>query len=236
MRTSSIFALSFLALAAVACGGSSSDDTSAPGDTANGSDEEIKASVIGEESNGKTVEVALGRSFTIALQDNSASSAYRWSIKSVDKTIGDPKESYVPPPNKACLGCAGTAKFTWSTKSPLNLVGKHDITLILQRPWAETTPPAKTFTVTVNIVDKSAAICGGLRGATCGNDSYCDFEVKARCGMGDQTGTCNTRPEFCPALVMPVCGCDGKTYNNSCEANRAGVSVIGASFDGACPK
>ena len=39
--------------------------------------------------------------------------------------------------------CAGTAKFTWSTKSPLDLVGKHDITLILQRPWAETAPPTE---------------------------------------------------------------------------------------------
>ncbi|MHC2990107.1 kazal domain protein, partial [Pontibacter sp. HJ8] len=30
----------------------------------------------------------------------------------------------------------------------------------------------------------------------------------------------------------PVCGCDGKTYGNACEANRSGVT---ASTKGACP-
>ena len=226
MRTSSIFALSFLALAAVACGGSSSDDTSAPpADTADGSDEEVKAAVIGEESNGKTVSVVLGRSFTIALADNGASTGYAWKVTSVDKTLGYPKESSVPG-DASKPGSPGTKKFTWSTKSPLDLVGKHQITIEKIRPWAETTPPAATFKVTIDILDTTTSVvCGGLRGATCTKGSYCDFPAKASCGMADQTGSCNPTPEFCPAVVMPVCGCDGKTYNNGCEANRAGVSV-----------
>lgn len=28
---------------------------------------------------------------------------------------------------------------------------------------------------------------------------------------------------FCPAYVDPVCGCNGETYNNSCEASCDGV-------------
>lgn len=49
---------------------------------------------------------------------------------------------------------------------------------------------------------------------------YCN--VGAACGV---QGVCAARPRACTAVVSPVCGCDGKTYRNACEAARAGVSV-----------
>jgi hypothetical protein len=56
---------------------------------------------------------------------------------------------------------------------------------------------------------------------TCGAAlEYCN--VGAACGV---QGVCAARPRVCPAVVAPVCGCDGKTYRNACEAARAGVSV-----------
>jgi len=237
MRFSSLVAvLGIAALSTasiVACGGTSSDDpnASATPATDDGAAEEIKAAVIDESMDGKTVPVALGKSFTIALSDN-ASTGYLWSVKSVDKDLGAPKETTVPG-DVSKPGASGLKKFTWSTKSPLGLVGKHTITLDLNRPWSETSPPAKTFTVTINITDSAAAAtCGGLIGKSCGSaDSYCDYAIAASCGAGDQTGKCDAKPQFCPALVLPVCGCDGKTYNNSCEANRAGASVASS---GAC--
>lgn len=215
----------------VACGGTSADEPTTSGDPAtdDGAAEEIKASVIDESMNGKTVPVTLGKTFTIALSDN-ASTGYVWSVKSVDKTIGAPKETTVPG-DVSKPGASGLKKFTWSTKSPLDLVGKHTIVLLHARAFGSS--PSSTFTVTIDIKDnKAAATCGGLIGKTCGSAaSYCDYAIAASCGAGDQTGKCDVKPEFCPAVIIPVCGCDGKTYNNSCEANRSGASIAKA---GAC--
>ncbi len=72
--------------------------------------------------------------------------------------------------------------------------------------------------------------CGGIAGVVCQEGLYCQFDVGI-CGQGDQSGECAVVAEVCPAVFAPVCGCDGETYTNACEAAAAGISV---DTQGAC--
>lgn len=78
-----------------------------------------------------------------------------------------------------------------------------------------------------------ARSCGGFAGLTCPSGLYCRYAPEAMCGAGDRSGTCERTPERCITLYRPACGCDGRTYSNSCVANSHGVSV---SHDGACTR
>lgn len=73
--------------------------------------------------------------------------------------------------------------------------------------------------------------CGGLLGQQCGAGEFCNYDATTDCGAADQTGVCEAIPEACAAIYAPVCGCDGKTYGNRCEAHAKGVSVAA---EGAC--
>jgi hypothetical protein len=71
--------------------------------------------------------------------------------------------------------------------------------------------------------DGGGATCT-VAGDECG-DGYCRA---TGCGA---TGTCAARPDTCPGVLAPVCGCDDTTYLSACEAERAGVNVRA---EGAC--
>ncbi len=71
----------------------------------------------------------------------------------------------------------------------------------------------------------SGSTCGGLLGAMCAANQYCNFPAAAQCGAADQTGKCAAKPQVCTEIYAPVCGCDGMTYSSDCVAAGAGISV-----------
>ncbi len=73
--------------------------------------------------------------------------------------------------------------------------------------------------------------CGGIQGLECPRGLFCQFTIEQTCGAADHLGVCVERPEACIEIFAPVCGCDGNTYDNSCFAQAAGVSVAA---EGAC--
>jgi hypothetical protein len=73
-------------------------------------------------------------------------------------------------------------------------------------------------------------LCGGTAGATCEDDEYCQADEIGACGT-NAAGTCRDIPEACSDRDEPVCGCNGITYDNDCEAAAAGVNV---DSEGAC--
>ena len=70
----------------------------------------------------------------------------------------------------------------------------------------------------------STTTCGTRGAPPCPEGTYCDFF--RNCGADDSGGTCVPRgPGLCDDIFMPVCGCDGRSHDNACEAASAGVSI-----------
>ncbi len=68
-------------------------------------------------------------------------------------------------------------------------------------------------------------VCGGIAGIPCEDAAaFCKLP-EGTCNASDMLGICTPIPGVCPGQWDPVCGCDGVTYGNACEANAAGVSV-----------
>ena len=82
-------------------------------------------------------------------------------------------------------------------------------------------------------VDESAqdpllwsGFCGGRSHKQCDGERVCTTMFVRGCPDDGAPGVCLPRPRSCPSRRDPVCGCDGETYDNLCQAVKAGASVV----------
>lgn len=100
----------------------------------------------------------------------------------------------------------------------------------------EEVPVADSDTTTISDTDATDSllpdddtIAGGCAlNFECEPEKFCWKEV-GLCEEG--SGVCEPRPESCPEVYAPVCGCDQNTYENECAAHAAGMNIA---YEGEC--
>jgi len=213
-KTVSAFAFALLGLGAIACGSPTDPADEA---VAESEDDLTKAIKITEKDDGATVNVAAGRSFSIALGSN-PTTGYDWSVTSVDAALGKPYKEKFSAAKGGAVGSGGTQSFYWSGKATDGLVGDFKIDLAYARSW-EKKAPAETFSVTIHIPPAPGGMCGGFAGLTCPKGQTCVDDTADSCdpkkGGADCPGKCvienPTPPDDCRTK-----GCSGNATCSPC--------------------
>jgi len=101
-------------------------------------------------------------------------------------------------------------------------------------PEPETVEPEVVESIVeeeIPVIDATGEACGGIAAVQCPAGFYCQQEPGQCLEVIDGAGTCQPQPEMCTREYLPVCGCDGQTYGNACDAAANGVSIA---IEGEC--
>ena len=106
---------------------------------------------VGEDSDGQSLTLPTNQVLVVTLPAN-PTTGYQWQVKAVDggvlKQLGD--VSYQPDSDRTGSGGMSTLIFLAAS------AGKTELSLIYVRSWEKDTPPAKTFTLKVEVKEKKA--------------------------------------------------------------------------------
>jgi serpin B len=107
--------------------------------------------------------------------------------------------------------------------------GEYTVTPVSEiymfRPTEQVVPVADQDVDQVDFIAVPTGAC--LTNDQCEAGYYCAKPA----GDCDGAGECTPMPDACLDVWIPVCGCDGKTYSNTCYAAGRGVNVL---HDGEC--
>jgi hypothetical protein len=106
--------------------------------------------------------------------------------------------------------------------------GTYDVTVEIEPGEAVTVVDVvvrKKIVTDLGTIDACSDACS--ENGECPEGFYC-AKAEGDC-FGE--GTCREMPDACPEIWDPVCGCDGNTYGNSCEAAAMGINVA---YPGEC--
>jgi hypothetical protein len=98
------------------------------------------------------------------------------------------------------------------------------------RATSTTVTTTTTTTTTSTVCVQGSCLQPCSPDAPCPEGTSCIFPP-GDCGLGASSGECVPTSAYCVAIFDPVCGCDGRTYGNACEAAIRGTSVR---HDGTC--
>src|SRR4051812_4123465 len=160
MRIFSLVAFAALALGLTTIGcAADADATDEP--AASTDDVKAKKEVVATDADeGKTIKVTEGQDFVLKLGAN-ATTGYKWKVTRTDRSFAYPFADDYQAPHTSAVGAGGTAVMKWHTDAVsdahgtpvISKVGKHQVTVEYRRSWeSATTPAAKTFSITIEIV------------------------------------------------------------------------------------
>src|SRR5450759_690824 len=102
-----------------------------------------KAARLSDGESGKTVQLAVGGSLVIDLEEN-ASTGYVWQVEGAPPVLKAAGDKATPGEQGGLVGAAGRRILTFTAAQ----AGTGELRLAYARPWEKGVPPAKTFVVT----------------------------------------------------------------------------------------
>lgn len=106
----------------------------------------VSAVTVTDQDNGKDVDLASNQTLVVKLASN-PSTGYKWTVEGDPAPLKLEKQTYRKSAKSSAMGAPGVEAFQFSASSS----GIANLKLNYHRSWEYNVPPAKTFSLRVNV-------------------------------------------------------------------------------------